>query len=543
MNRRMRLIASADDLRRWQRLFASGYLESSRLTMTFHSILSRKAEVRSDPDTKEAPPFFLDLNLDQIVDSITAGRGEYDLKPFFYTPLRDVETIGYRHEVMQDMEDAKLMAHITSFSERMTAVRRYLALADKLYSTYHKEGWFLKAALIYCEAVTDLARNLNLASLKSRGLNDLREYVANYAFSQRFQLLQGEAQRVRHGLWGIRYCVIIQNGKFSVRKYENETDYSAEVEQIFERFKQGAVKDYRVKLEAMHGMNHIEAKILEFVARLYPDPFAALDLFCQRQSGFVDATIRVFETEIQFYVAYLEFIAKIKHEGLSFCYPQVHMASREVYAQDAFDLALARKLLYTDKPVICNDFFLEEPERIIVVSGPNQGGKTTFARMFGQLHYLASLGCPVPGRKARLSLFDQMFSHFEREEDIRNLRGKLQDDMLRLHEILTRATPKSILIVNEVFASTTLKDAVFLGQAIMRRLMELDVLSVWVTFVDELSSMSEKTISMVSTVAPENPAMRTFKIVRRTADGLAYALSIAKRHRLTYEQVTERIRA
>jgi DNA mismatch repair protein MutS len=505
----------------------------------FRSILCDKDGIQCKNQSQ--PDFFADLNLDQVIEAITASKQEYDLKPFFWIPLGDPETVRYRQEVMQDMENETLMAHIKAFAEKMSTVRRYLAMVEKLDFDYHKKGWILEAALVYGDAVTALAHDLADAPLKARGLLAFREWVHRYVQLQVFQSLVAEAQQVKQALSELKYSVIIESGKFKVKRYEGEKDYSIEIEKTFEKFKQGKVESYFVKIPERSGMSHIEAKILEFVAQLYPEPFAALGHFCAHHAHFLDETIQAFDREIQFYVAYLDFIAEFKRKRLPFCYPRVSTMDKAVSVRDGFDLALAHAAHDDAKPIVLNDFSLDGPERIIVVTGPNQGGKTTFARMFGQLHYLASLGCPVPGREARLFLCDRIFTHFERVEDIRNLRGKLEDDLVRIQEMLSRATPNSLFILNEIFTSTTLQDAIFLSREIMARLIDLDVIGVWVTFLDELASLSEKTVSMVAAVDPTDPAVRTFKIVRKPADGLAYARSLAQKHRLTYEQIKERI--
>jgi hypothetical protein len=509
--------------------------------LTFHSILFKDTEGSVKEENLEAPVFFVDLNLDQIIDAVTAGRQEYNLKPFFYTPLNDIDAVKYRHEIFRDLENENLFESIKSFAQDMHDMRRLLAMVEKLYFKYHKEGWFLQAVDIYCEAVNKLVYDLSAADLRSCGLSVFRRYVADYAQSPGFASLATDTKQLKADLSKVKYTLTIKGNGFTVRNYESENDYSVEVEETFEKFRQGAVKDYRAKLPA-GGMNHVEAQALEFVAKLYPEIFSALLNFFTHHSGYQDETISVFDRQIQFYIAHLEYAAKFRRAGLTFCYPQISNQSKEVFDYEGFDLALAQKLINEKSPIVCNDFYLKDKERIFVVSGPNQGGKTTFARTFGQLHYLAALGCPVPGREARLFLFDNLFTHFERAEDINNLRGKLEDDLARIHSILSQATSNSVVIMNEIFTSTTLQDAVFLSEKVMQKVVELDLLCVWVSFIDELASFGERTVSMVSTIVPENPALRTFKIVRRPADGLAYAIAIAEKYKLTYHYLRERIK-
>jgi len=527
--------ASLDDPRKLKISFVAA-------PASFRSILFGGTNGADVEPSADAPAFFRDLNLDQIVDAITADRDEYNLKPFFYARLTDLAAIEYRQQVMRDLENEPLFESLRSFSKHMRLVREHLTAAEKRYYKYEKEAWFLDAVELYCESVAELRHNLDLSELNSCGLRSFRSYLAQYTESDRFKTLLQEVKTVKSGLSAIRYCLLIKNNAVTVLNYDAETDYSVVIEDTFAKFKQGAVHDYRVRFPAYSDLNHIEAAVLDRVALLNPDAFRALDDFCAKHRDFLEDAIGVFDREIQFYIAYLEYAATFKRAGLKFCHPQVSATSKNISNREGFDLALAGQLIREKKPVVCNDFNLSGKERIFVVTGPNQGGKTTFSRTFGQLHYLASLGCLVPGSEARLFLFDCLFTHFEREEDITTLRGKLQDDLVRIHQIVTEATPNSIIIINEMVSSTAVKDAIFLTKKVLETISQLDPLCVCVTFLDELASLNEKTVSLVAGVVPENPTLRTFKIERRPADGLAYALAIAEKYRLTYERLKDRLK-
>lgn len=488
-----------------------------------------------------------DLNIDQIIDSIASGWTSSSLARHFRTPLTDLSDIAYRQAVMRDVEDTVVWNAIEAFSSAMRGVRDHWAVANNHCYLHEREYWVLESCVAYCEAIHSLQAALASADLASQGLQSFRAFLTSYVDTPGFTAFRSGSNALKSELQAIRYVLRIHGATITVRLYDGEADYSEDIASTFEKFRTGSAKNYLISYPMRDRMHNVEAQIMECLARLLPDLFGRIAAFCstcgEGEALFIDPNVERFEDDIQFYLAYLSYLEPLLRDGLKFCYPALSRETRHIECEDAFDLALAAKLVSEHQTVVCNSFDLTGDERILVVTGPNQGGKTTFARMFGQAHHLANVGCPVPGSRARLFFFDQVFTLFERHEDVTNLRGKLQDDLTRMFDILHRTTPNTLVLMNEAFSSTSIKDAIFLNRKMLAQMAAQDLIVVCVTFLSELSTFNDKTVSFVSSHSPADPSSRSFRLERKPAEGLAYALALADKHRVTYDWLQRRIAA
>lgn len=514
----------------------------------FYSILFPDKDRWESLRNNAEPPYFGDLNLDQIVSALFGDSGEdkEEMYSLFYTPPRDIETIRYRQDVFRDLDGCSLRQNIASFAKRLSKInkesstlKKDLLSGEKFRINYLTKGHFFECTDNYCQEVASLCPVLKSSSLKSVGLKRFTDYLEAYSFSDSFMQLAREIETLRLELKTIEYCLLIKDGTIRVRKYEAQADESAQILQLFDKFKYDDGTNRQLDLHAAPYAFHIEAAILNLVQKWYPEIFSHIDVFCTKWLDFFDPTLARFCTELKFYLTWQEYIQPLRDRGLGFCYPDLQENRRGIYCYGGFNIALAKNM-GTDVPVT-NDFELHPSEQIIVVTGPNQAGKTTFAKTFGQVHHLAGLGYSVPGHEARITVFDDIYTHFEKEEQLASSNGKLQEDLRRLQAIFEKATQRSILIINEIFSSATLEDALLLGGKMMDRIICLGAFAVCVTFLDELASWDKKVVSMTSMVDESDPIRRTFKILRRPAGGLAYAICLADKHGLSYEKLRKRL--
>jgi hypothetical protein len=424
----------------------------------------------------------------------------------------------------------------------MQTVDEHMTHAARIAHAPERQRWQLEAADAYRAAVVSVADALEGASPGSRGLVAASAALRAYVASDAFATLAEETSRLLADLAGVTYRLRMHENQVIVGRHDGEADYGAEVLATFARFRRSSVPaPVPVDVFRTIDMNRVEIGILDRVRRLYPAVFGALEAFSQRHAAFLDPAVATFANELRFYLAWLALIGPLRDAGLPFCYPEVSTTDSAVEARDLFDLALALRRDPAGDGIVTNDLQLSAAERLLVITGPNQGGKTTFARAIGQLHHLAAIGVPVPGSQARLGLGNAVHTLFARAEDPSDLTGRLEAELTRARSILDELRPGDVVIMNESFASTTADDSLALDRALISEITGRGAVCVVVTFLTELAAVDPAVASLTGVMDPLDPTRATFRLERRAADPLAHARAVADSHGLGYDAIRERL--
>ncbi|MGX9294352.1 MutS-related protein [Tsukamurella paurometabola] len=484
------------------------------------------------------PRCFVDLGMDRIVAA--AATHDPAVIPFFRAPAPTVPVARYRQELCRTLRrDTALGIALRRFCTSMSAMREAQSNADRVRLRTESDAWFLDGARRYLGAVAELRNALSGLAHPPAALRDLGAYLDALAPSRDHRSFADDAAEVAALIDRVEYTVRIKKSDVRVGRYRGEADYGAEVAAVFDRFRVESSARRAEDVPSRPGLDGVEAAILTDVTALFPDTFRALARFRDRHGAYGDPVVIRTDLEVRWYLSYLDYVSRMEDAGVPFTLPAV-VDHPVLDARHTVDLAMATDLLRRGEPVVGNDIRLGRDERVLVITGPNHGGKTALARAFGQIHHLAALGLPVPGTAVEIGLYDTLFTQFERPESADDRRGRLEADIEGMREILTAATRRSVVVMNETFASTSLDDTARLGSEVVRRLVAIGARSIYVTFVDEIAELGAGVVSMTADV-PVEPSARSYRIRRGRPRGLAHAAALARRHGLDGETLRRRI--
>jgi DNA mismatch repair ATPase MutS len=196
--------------------------------------------------------------------------------------------------------------------------------------------------------------------------------------------------------------------------------------------------------------------------------------------------------DLAFYLAAVQLMERLRSRGLPVCRPEIApMTERVCELHEAYNLTLAlHQMAHADDTarIVTNDVHLGDDGRICILTGPNQGGKTTYTQMVGICQILAQAGLWVPAARARISPVDNIYTHFPVEEQVAKGTGRFGDEAQRLSLIFARGTRHSLVLLNESLASTNAGESLYIAQDIVRVLRRLGARAIFATHLHELAA-------------------------------------------------------
>jgi MutS domain V len=249
-----------------------------------------------------------------------------------------------------------------------------------------------------------------------------------------------------------------------------------------------------------------------------------------QSSDHVESYLAVLRAELAFYLGCLNLRAALSNRGVALCDPAPSpITPFELHATALRDPSL---VLQSKTAVFGNDLHADG-KSLVIVTGANSGGKSTFLRSVGLAHVLMQCGCFVAAESFVASMSRGVFTHFIREEDSSMTRGRLDDELARMSQLLDGVQHGALLLCNESFASTNEREGSEIGRQVVQALLESKVRVFYVThqydFAESFHGSSMRGSVLFLVAERGSDGTRTFKITEHEPEPTSYGADLYAR--------------
>ena len=463
-------------------------------------------------------------------------------------PLRTEREISYRQEVLKDaVESEAFIKQVYGFA---TEVLKKWDLLGRRTSTKSRGGSDSKGRLVSdIEILRHLVRNLSewkkmleaeTEHLKSEGFRELYRRLCE-EFSQEKEAALTKAlnsvgffaaagEDYEEDMIGRPRMVlgcdlteglkcgnfILEDMETQMKKYRNPKSMIKKVQGYIDSFTPDSIAAQK-SMQITEQVADLEYEVVRYVINT-----------CKPFEDFVGEYFDQLKFQMAFYLGAINIGQQMKRFNVRYCYPKV-VSKENLRFSDLkeFVMCMEQRVEPVGNTCDINDRML------VIVTGANQGGKSTFLRSVAIAQIMMQCGMFVPATRYESGIFPSFFTHFTRREDSQMNSGRLDEELQRMNQIVENLRTDSLVLLNESFATTTEKEGSVIAYDIAKALVEADVKVLTVTHLlsfaqkvyAEAHDDPETTVEFLS--AERLPdGRRTFRMVQHEPELTSFGMDL-----------------
>lgn len=506
-----------------------------------------------------------DLNLAHVAEAVSGeryGRDHFD-RILRRMPV-DLKVSRYRSEVIADLRAnpelvRELEREVEACAELLTARYSY---SEDLLETVGR----LTELELFVDRVRSFGEVLERwrEQLSSAALLRFEDALKSARENALFVTLQKELPKLRKGLRNRRSLTVGINLDDKMRPQAatllsvNEHAFSetTSLQRVLSRFTpEGAAQPLHTNelpesLRRSDGSSPALSPLFQDLEQLLRSIVRPVAKGLRRYSYVQTRMIADIGAELSLYLGIVALFDRLEQRGFPVCAPSLqefHQAHPPTQVTELYALFLPE--LAKPAEVVRNDYEVNEGEALLILTGPNSGGKTTYLRAVAQTQFLAQHGFPVPGRDAKVSVVPGILSLFAAGdgEEI-TAEGRLAQELRQLSEMIGEAPEGALFLFNEAFSSTGTDDALEIAETVIRGIVDAGGRVLFATHLHALAGKWEELsrefgeAEVVNLVARTEGGAPTFRVERGEPEGRSYAGRLVTQFGLDYETIRNRLR-